>query len=86
MVVLSCKCCVTLYSEIFFIFSAIRKVNSSAKISFFFVPYKTHEVSRMLADQKNIYFTGEYHLDMIPLDSDLISLQSPQSFKVFVQS
>lgn len=53
-----------------------------SKISFFFVPYKTHEVSRMLEEcNQNLHFIGEYHLDVIPLDSDLLSLQFPLSFK-----
>ena len=32
--------------------------------------------------EQNLHFIGEYHLDVIPLDSDLLSLQLPQSFKV----
>jgi len=47
----------------------------------FFVPYKTHEMM-MLLEQQSFHFVGEYRLEMIPLDSDLISLQIPQSFRV----
>ena len=37
----------------------------------------------MLEDrEQNLHIIGEYHLDVIPLDSDLLSLQLPQSFKV----
>ena len=39
----------------------------------------------MLGDQ-NIYFTGEYHLDMIPLDSDLILENKVVSDHVFVNN
>lgn len=63
------------------IFRAVRGVTNRVKFSVFFVPYKTHEMM-MLLEQQSFHFIGEYHLEMIPLDSDLISLQIPQSFRV----